>query len=723
MNQIDNILIAGNISTIAPSLVEELLAEGHSVVVIDASDNFLSINSKNFSAYKKNSSGAIYQEIFRSHSFDTVFFISNPEEYCLDNGDPEVNQSHISIENTLDLCEQTGVGQFIFISSIKVYGNSAYALEDEPPEPSSKSGQILLNNENLCRYYAMNQNLPVSIIRIPQIYGPQEINSLLYKLIKEAMSQENVEINAHELTQLSFLHIEDFLSFVSSLLESEKKSDFQVFNLNADDINFSFLAQLLKYYNPKVNFSFVYDKSKKPLKQEIEVKSAKEIFNWIPRYQLIRDLPSLFQIDTDKPVKRNVFAEKLKAFAISYRPLLVWGEVILGAFLTHMLTIWTNTIIEFKYIDYRLLYVVIIGSTHGLLFGILAAILAAVSGAINWNSVGLDWALLIYNVENWIPFALFFLAGAVTGYIHDKKDNEIDFERHQTELIHEKYDFLYNLYNEIGSIKDRLRNQLVGYRDSFGRFFKIANELNELDEDNIFFKALVVLEDVMKNHKIAIYSIESTGIYGRLEVKSKGLDREIPRSLKLSKFSEALGLLEEGSVFQNTELFPNYPAYIAPISNQGSLIGLVIIWEAEFEQFNMYYLNLFKVITGLIQSSLVRAATFKIAQIEKLFIPSTQFMKADPFKQSLEIRKKMRRNKVADFLVIKIEKGGNDWKELYEQLSKGIRGDDIAGVLNEDDAHCYVLLANAGFENFGIIRGRLHNLGLVIEYVEDLEVD
>jgi len=328
---------------------------------------------------------------------------------------------------------------------------------------------------------------------------------------------------------------------------------------------------------------------------------------------------------------------------------------------------------------------------------------------------------LIYNVGNWIPFALFFLAGAATGYVHDKKENEINFERNQTELIHEKYEFLYNLYDEISSIKDRLRNQLVGYRDSFGRFFRVANELNELNEDNVFLKALEVLEDLMKNDQIAIYSIESTGNYGRLEVKSAGLEQQIPRSLKLSDFSLALEVLKEESVFQNSELLPNYPSYIAPISNQGKLIGLVVIWEAKFEQFTMYYLNLFKVLTGLIQSSLVRAAIFKNAQIGKLYIPSTRIMKPEPFKQSLQIRKKMSRNKIADFQIIRIQKGVNSWEELYKQLSKGIRDDDIAGLMEKDDTHCYVLLANAGVENIGIINDRLRTLGIESEFVEELE--
>ena len=716
-----DILITGSISTIALSFVKELLKEGHSVVVTNASDDFSAIKSRNFTAYKIHTSHALYQEIYRSHAFDVVCFISTLENYFLGEGDPGKIQSNIGLENTLDLCQKTGVERFMFISSTEVYGSSDIALENAQPEPSSKTGQILLNGESLCRFYAKTHALPISIVRVPYIYGPLEKNSFLYKLIKSAKTQENVEIKTRKFSQCSFLHIEDFLTFVSGFLEDEERPDLQIFNLAAENINFSFLVQQLNYYFPKVSFSFLPDDPAEPANQKVQVKAAKENYNWSPQHQLTKALPSLLNINAEKPVKRKILMEKLKAFAISYRPFLVWGEVILGAFLMHMLTVWTNTIIEFKYIDYRLLYVVIIGSTHGLLFGMLAALLAAASGAINWYHIGLDWALLIYNVGNWIPFALFFLAGAATGYVHDKKENEINFERNQTELIHEKYEFLYNLYDEISSIKNRLRDQLIGYRDSFGRFFRVANELNELDEDNIFLKALEVLEDLMKNNQIAIYSIESTGNYGRLEVKSTGLEQQIPRSLKLSDFSLALEVLKKASVFQNSELLPNYPSYIAPINNQGKLIGLVIIWEAKFEQFTMYYLNLFKVLTGLIQSSLVRAATFKNAQIEKLYVPSTHIMKPGPFKQSLQIRKKMRRNKIADFLIIRIEKGGNNWEELFEQLSKGIRDDDIVGLMEKDDTHCYVLLANAGIENIGIIKERLRNLGLESEHVEELE--
>lgn len=717
-----DILITGNISTIAFSLAKQQIEEGHSVVVTGASEDFFTVKNRNLITYEISASDAQYQEIHRSHSFNTVIFIAAQEDYVFDDSSCDLSQINFKLETNLEFCQQNGVDHFIYISSYEVYGTVYDALENAAPEPISKIGQVLLNGENLCRFYSKNYSMAISIVRIPYIYGPKEKTSFLNKLIQKSKTQNKIEINAHALARCSFLHIEDLFNFIKSLCEENNSSDLQVFNLNQEDINFSFLAQQLNFYYPKVQFLFLDDK-KSPPNIKVEVKAAKEKFKWNPEHQLINDLPDLLEGITEKPTRRKALLEKLTALTVSYRPFLVWGEVILGAFVMQLLTIWSSTIIEFKYIDYRLLYVVLIGSTHGLLFGVLAAFLAAVSGAINWQRIGLDWALLIYDVENWVPFALFFLAGGVTGYVHDKKENEINFEQHQTELIHEKYEFLYSLYDEISSIKDRLREQLVGYRDSFGRFFRVANELNELDEDHIFLKALEVLEDLMKTDQIAIYSIEPTGYYGRLEVKSSNLEQEIPRSLKLSDFSAAIETLKSGTVFQNKDLLPNYPSYIAPINNQDSLIGLVVIWEANFEQFTMYYFNLFKVITGLIQSSLVRAATFKNAQIEKLFIPSTEIMNPEPFKQSLEIKRKMRRNKIADFQIVKVEKGHLSWIEFYEQLSKGIRGDDIAGLMNENDTYCFVLLANASFENIEFILERLQKLDLDSKYIEELESD
>lgn len=717
-----DIFISGDLTTFAPSLAIELLEDGHLVVTSCDFEIEKRIENRNFTVYQMTGEDALFGEIFRSHTFDLVVHITAQRNDALDKkSDGEITRE-INLEQILSLSVETNVEKFVLITSLDIYGNAKHAHEEGNPQPNTSYGQILENAENLCRFYAMNNDLSVSIVRIPYIYGPHEINSMLTKLIQKSKTEKDVVLNVNRLDHCNLLHIDDLINFIERVIDSEKEYAFQIFNLATEDINFDFLTQQLNIEFPNVKYSFSGIEGEEILQKKIEVKNAELTFGWIPNQNFFEDLPTLSNSINIEPLeKKHLFVSKLNQFAASLRPFLVWIEVILGAFLMQMLTVWTNTIIEFKYIDYRLIYVVIIGSTHGLLFGIIAALLAAISAVFAWNAIGLDFALLIYNVENWIPFTVFFLAGAVTGYIHDKKENEINFERNQTALIHEKYEFLYSLYNEISTIKNRLREQLVGYRDSFGRFFRITNELNEFDEDNIFFKALDILEDLMKNDQISIYSIEPTGNYGRLEVKSKTLTREIPKSMRLANFDDAVEVLKSGNVFQNKDLIANYPSYMAPISNGGKLIGLIIIWEAKFEQFNLYYFNLFKVITGLIQSSLIRAATFKNAQTEKLYIASTQIMKPEPFKQSLSIRKKMRRNKISEFLILRVARNKLQWNKLYEQLSKGIRADDIVGVINEVDDFCYVLLANADIENISMIQERLNKFGIKSEHIEELE--
>ena len=714
-------MLSGNLSNIATSLAKKLLREHHTVAAVSTLKGALQIKHKSFTSYSISSADDQYQEIFRSHSFDLVIFIAAQEGFLNQPLNANASSFCVGFEHTLEYCRKFQVDRFLLISSIQVYGNMETAEEEQDPEPATFYGQVLLNIENFCRFYYANYQLAASIIRVPFVYGPEENASLLNRLLKDAVNNRKIVMNADAFSPCDFLHIEDLLDFISSVINDAHWLNLRVFNLPSEVINFSSLTQLISYHFPKVNITFTPAGMQSAAPRTIVAEAARNLYAWNARRRLVSEIPVLVKAANQDEVVKGSFFQKLKNLTVSLRPLLVWGEVIAGAFLMHMLTVWTDTIIEFKYIDYRLLFVVIIGSTHGLLYGVFASVLAAISAAISWFSIGIDWALLVYNVENWIPFALFFLAGAVTGYAHDKQENEIGFERHQTELIHEKYEFLYSLYDEISTLKNRLREQLVGYRDSFGRFYKIASELNDLDEDNIFLKALDILEDLMKNDQIAIYTIESTGRYGRLEVKSTGSDRAVPKSLNLSEFSQAQEILTEGNIFQNKELLPNYPAYIAPIMDKASLIGLVVLWEAEFEQFTMYYYNLFRVVTGLIQSSLVRAAMFRNTQTEELYLPHTGILRPQPFRQSIEMKKKMKRNKVLDFQIVAIPKGGMSWQELFEKLSKGIREDDTVGVLNENDSKCYAFLSHAGYENIGAIQTRLLDLGLESEHILEIE--
>ena len=125
--------------------------------------------------------------------------------------------------------------------------------------------------------------------------------------------------------------------------------------------------------------------------------------------------------------------------------------------------------------------------------------------------------------------------------------------------------------------------------------------------------------------------------------------------------------------------------------NGDALIGLVVLWEAAFEQYSLYYLNLFRITTGLVQSALILAAAFLNAQREKQFLPGTAILRPEAFRNALDLRKTMRRKKIADYLILSIERGGKTWQDLF-------------AFAKDDDTDTIVEQAFAG--NLGLQRRR-----------------
>jgi nucleoside-diphosphate-sugar epimerase len=712
-------LITGNLSILANPIYEFLSGRKHHVVISGFPEQInMVLEKNNFQPFPGDA--ASQSRFFDAHSFDVVIYIATREDLPFSPPGAFSPLERVGLEHVLTAADKAGVARFIYISSLEIYGDAVETLELNPPFSDSFYGQILQNEEKMCEFISGNSSMRITILRPAFLYGNWSDDTFINRLIRQVERNKRANLYDHLLSPCHFLHIDDFLDFLGLVIENDDAGRFDRYNLSGEDVNFSFIQQMVGYAFPTAIISNSSDKTPSPARV-MDCAKAKKNFTWQPQHNLVQEMQIRFkEITVGKSGSGG--GKWFTSLKNTITPLFVWGEVILGAFLMHFLTIWTDTLIEFKYIDYRLLYVILIGSTHGLAFGILAALLACLSILIKWYNIGLDWALIIYNVENWIPFALLFLAGSVTGYLHDKNRNEINFEKHQTALIHEKYEFLYNLYDEISAIKNQLRDQLVGYRDSFGRFFRITNELNELDADQVFIKAIEVLEDLMQNDQISIYSVESSGCFGRLEVKSKSVRVEVSISINLADdFPGVLETVRNGEIFQNKDLDSKNPAYIAPIMNGNALIGLVVLWEAAFEQYSLYYLNLFRITTGLVQSALIRAAAFLNAQREKQFLPGTAILRPEAFRNALDLRKTMRRKKIADYLILSIERGGKTWQDLFASLSKGVRDEDVVGVFAENAQECYVLLNHARIEHLDIIQERLGKLGLVSEFHESIE--
>ncbi len=713
-----NILITGNIHSFAPMLARELAKEKHKIVLAGEHAKDLEIDQKNLIFHSMNPAEALFRDTLSSYKFDFVIYVPTREE-DLSSDNEHVGQQLDGLRNTLELSAKEKVRRFFYLSSTEIYGHMLDSSENAEPEPSSLNGHTLLTGEQYCLIYYNKFDLNLTIIRLPFVYAPGSDYGLLHRVVKDCINGNRVVLPADEKSQGSFLHVEDVADFVKRVMEEERGRESQVINLStAHPISYMALAEQLKRYFPKVEF--VFDDENQLLTRPVTIGIAQRVFDWVDLHDLVTELGDYVEKlqgpAAAAPLSWRGFWRQLAR----YTDILKWVELILGAALTQYLTQLTGTLIQYKYIDFRLLFVILMGSLYGFRFGIFAAVLMSLSLFYTWYQLSLDWSILIYNVGNWFPLALYFVTGLFFGYSHDRNETLIDNIKKQTSLIFEKYEFLYDVFNEIRRLKDEFREQVIGYRDSFGKIYTITRELDTLQEHAVYFRALTILEDLMENNNIAIYSLNPDSAYARLEVSSIALSYKLAKSLKLSDFPEAVKAIEQGTIFQNTDLLPNYPAYIAPVLNYSYPfnvpVAIVVIWSVKFEQYSTYYFNLFKVISGLIQASLVRATKFLDANYERIYIPSTRILNSDAFIDILRTRAEMRRNGVARYQLVMLDKTGMNYQDLYAKVSEAIRATDIVGL--QRDGNIYVLLSQADDMDASGVISRFKNLGLSSRLVE-----
>ncbi len=301
----------------------------------------------------------------------------------------------------------------------------------------------------------------------------------------------------------------------------------------------------------------------------------------VPRYSLEEDLPRLFRTETHARHSRT-WGQRLGGLQERHRHLLEAAEIVASFGFTELLVQLTGSQAQFRVVDFRLAFIVLAANVYGLNAGVAAALLASASLAVGYWEQGASPLLLFYEPSNWLAFLVYFVVGAVCGYVQLRSAENVRFAEEQCRLLEERLRFVRQLYQDTMEDKRSLRRQILGRRDSFGKVYAVTRALNETPPDKLPAKTVELLEDVFQNRSAAFYFVDAAGRTAKRAACSEGA--EAPRFLEGPALAALVQTLEQEEVWVNRTLTPGLPMFGAAVRVDGKLRALVLLYDAGGEQ-------------------------------------------------------------------------------------------------------------------------------------------
>ena len=370
--------------------------------------------------------------------------------------------------------------------------------------------------EALCRHYAETSRVQIKVLHLPYLYGTDCTGAPvgIAQLLTRPKSGE-LHFEEQALAPVAALCMEDLSELVLRVFDNwtpewESLTAPVVFHWNYEQ-----LGEAWKALCPGLTVTYGSDLIREYPPDDGQLRRA---YGWFPRYDLLDDLPRFFR--QEKQPRRKKWPERLSGFAARHR-LLVPVLELLGAWgVSELLVRMTSTQAQFRVVDFRLAFIVLIADVYGLNAGVAAAFLASLSLAAGYWAEGASPLLLFYEPSNWLAFLVYFVVGAVCGYVQLRSAEDLRFAEEEQKLLEERLRFVRQLYQDTLEDKRSFRRQILSRRDSFGKVYAVTKALDAAPAQELPRKIVEVLEDVLENHSAAVYRVDAR--------RQRGLCRPLP---------------------------------------------------------------------------------------------------------------------------------------------------------------------------------------------------
>lgn len=291
-----NYLVTGGAGFIGSHLVDRLLVEGNTVIVLD---NFSLGKQENLSRHKNNSRLSICQksiceelpDIFESN-IDAVFHLAALPRVQYSVAYPkethEVNSN--GTFNVLNYCRLYGVKRFIFSSSSSVYGDQDIPYSEEmKPNPLSPYAFQKVIGEGYCSLFSLLYGLEAISLRYFNVIGPRQSPDggyacLIPRVLQALQEKKNPTIFGDGTQTRDFVYVSDVVEANIRALQTQNRECFgKAINIGTGrEISVNDVTSLLHFYAKSECKPDYAPPVIEPMRTCAAIERAKRLLQWEP---------------------------------------------------------------------------------------------------------------------------------------------------------------------------------------------------------------------------------------------------------------------------------------------------------------------------------------------------------------------------------------------------------------------------------------------------------
>ncbi len=231
------VLITGADGFIGSYLVEEFFKKGSKVIAV-ARSRYL----KNLDPLK-GKIDIIYQDLTKKEAVyelerfkpDYIFHLAGFIKSDSYENPTEILETNVM--GTINVIEAASkipnLKRIFYFSSGEVYGECVNADENHELNTNSIYATSKLTSERILQVYGHKKNIPITIIRLFNTYGPRKMDNAIFFFIESALKNNDIIINGDGEQVRSFIYIDDLIDACLLICSKEESID-KIINIGGE---------------------------------------------------------------------------------------------------------------------------------------------------------------------------------------------------------------------------------------------------------------------------------------------------------------------------------------------------------------------------------------------------------------------------------------------------------------------------------------------------------